>query len=887
MPYIYASKTFKFRVCHSPSATLYSRNRFKNDFGKSKLKHCMYYNYTMAKRLDENINKEFLHFGASLKVPQKTYVDGEPGLVEKVEASLVGLMTWEGMKARPAMRFEYTALKTTRAFFDIDMKLSSVSEEDFRAIKDELFTVLKKNSTIQNFVYTDGSYWSADTAKVSTHVIFQRDYIDKKSFSVKSSTGQQFISKMLNGVSNMDTFTSYFDDGVYGKKHIFRLPNAKMVDKPTVHVPLANTMPHQYFVSLIPSEDVYISNRDDVAEDEEPKKKKSKKGKKEEKEDLEALIDTPLEVERLLGLVDCLHPKKRAYSREDWFRLACVLHNLLPYDIGLEKFISLSQRSGYEDFKEEECEKTFSNLKSDHPKPLGERTLVRWAREDNSFKAKEVLKDDERFQYDITFTSTNHKNRLEELIGWINLPRKKIVRDVHSKKVYIREENRWEEFTGSMPLSGYFTRLEFTIGGFQRNELKRVENDMHWMERMVWSQALSILPMEDIELKFYTSTLGKLCFPNGVWDFKEKKFSLWEKNEGVYTRIVAPWPYEEADEKEEMIAREQMSFFSDSTRDNHLRRISQMLAGLIHKYLNLAITGRDSGKSGATKMLRLLFGDYISTFCGNSLLQAGKEFSSSDAQTKLAWFNPLRYCRIAVSNELDVQGKYLNSVLVKMLTGGDEIVARGLYERHTTGYKHSCSLLVFANHLPQTNESDVWNHVFSFEFPHNFYSETDKKEKMEKEMWDDKIMKVAKETFAEDVVKQHRKGLTSIILKAFSETRCETIQLNSDGDAQDEDDNPSLVDAIFNGSITKHFVETNDEKDCVHNTHYQDFLEKHEQFEKKTKKELISKLRLKGKESKTISITCNGKDSKVRGFRGLKYVDDCPYCKPGNENLPK
>jgi hypothetical protein len=825
-------------------------------------------------KLSKDANKSTLYFGKSLYVSHKDYAEQNQEKTVVLPRSLVGMASWETFRSSDMMKFEYIRFETTRAFADIDLKLPSATLEDFTKCRDQLFTALKKNASVSNFVYTDGSYHTAGGGKVSAHIIFQDDYIHKTSFKLKSEQGKKLIDKILRGVEDYEYYANGFDEGVYQNKHCFRLPHAKMKGKENTHIPMSNTTPSQYFVSFIPEDQVYTWNQEDDDADEEEKPKKKKKEYEE----------VPLASERILALVECLDPKKRANcAYSEWFKLACVLHNTLPREMGLQKFVEISMNSGYEQADEKECERLFTSLKGEHDKPLGERTLIRWAKEDNPFKASLVLKNEECYRYDLVFTPTTHKKNLIEFVGMLNSPIPVIVRDSMTKTVYIREDHRWVAYSKkTKSLGAYFNRLPISIAIPGKDELIPVIENLQWMEKNVWNYIETEIPELNMEEKFYTSTEHKICFSNGVYDIKTQSFTPWEQNTNVYSPIIISKPYVKTTLAQQLTARQIFeSLHGKHQTESCLRRLARMIAGDVDKTTGLGLGSRNGGKSQEMKILEGCFEEYIQSFKGDHLLVHERQMGCErDPELILSWVQVIRHCRIAYSNEVEPKGRFLASAIIKLLQGGDKINLRGYYQVCQSAINHRFSILMLMNKQPPATSADVFSNIFSFDYPFTYYPPGTKEEMGDK--WNDALCKEAVVGYADKVLRQQRDAIIDLILSSYTDKPVPIVALNQDGDIQGDDEKCDNIDQLFNTYICAHFKKA-DKNSYITNEQVAQFFEQHEQIASKTRKEALAKIQVIGGEYNKNIKQPNGKT--IRGYKGITFIEKCP-CLGEDENCP-
>ena len=188
---------------------------------------------------------------------------------------------------------------------------------------------------------------------------------------------------------------------------------------------------------------------------------------------------------------------------------------------------------------------------------------------------------------------------------------------------------------------------------------------------------------DDFKTKLFASTLGKICLNDGVYYFKEKSFKKYPV-EDVYSVVKINYnlpPRNEADIKK-LIDNMLLPIFKGDYEHliSSIQRISRAIAGHIEdKNFLFNIGLRHSGKGTLEKLIKVSFGDYISTTNGNNFIT--KNINSGDVAKSLSWLLPFRYKRLIIMNEIDADAKStMNGILLKMVaSGGDELEARANY----------------------------------------------------------------------------------------------------------------------------------------------------------------------------------------------------------------
>jgi hypothetical protein len=192
--------------------------------------------------------------------------------------------------------------------------------------------------------------------------------------------------------------------------------------------------------------------------------------------------------------------------------------------------------------------------------------------------------------------------------------------------------------------------------------------------------------------KFHSSTKNKLCFLDGVLDFKERKFTKWENVENIYTTIIINFNYEEYFNKpnKEFINTIKKTIFENLFNDK---------TDLVLKYFSRAITAniedknfmsfmgnRNCGKGILYLLFKTGFEDYVNSFNLENMLCDRQSKKSSDMAKENGWLMDFQYCRIGISQETEEtekditkQKKISNKVIKSIASGGDIIECRSLY----------------------------------------------------------------------------------------------------------------------------------------------------------------------------------------------------------------
>jgi len=224
--------------------------------------------------------------------------------------------------------------------------------------------------------------------------------------------------------------------------------------------------------------------------------------------------------------------------------------------------------------------------------------------------------------------------------------------------------------------------------------------------------------------KFHTTTKNRLCFLDGVLDFKTKKFITWDEIDFEYYSTV-------------QINRAFGDYFKNpdhSVMKTIDENIIKMLFGKNVKgmqFLARAIAGncedknwasylgkRDCGKGVLYDLLESSFGDYVKTFeLKNIMCQRNSKIDNSEISRKLYWLIDYQFSRLAISQEVpSAEDKMkLNSEMIKKLAGGgDNHVARRNYDRVDTTFKIDTTWFSLGNDEIEVDCEDVNEHRLQF-----------------------------------------------------------------------------------------------------------------------------------------------------------------------------
>jgi len=218
------------------------------------------------------------------------------------------------------------------------------------------------------------------------------------------------------------------------------------------------------------------------------------------------------------------------------------------------------------------------------------------------------------------------------------------------------------------------------------------------------------------EDKFHTTTKYRLCFLNGVLDFRTR-FYPWEEVDFEYYSVVQiPYNYKPSDIAD-VIRRDIMEPLFTDKLDTALHYLSRAFAGCVEdKNFATYLGSRNCGKS-LQNVLYAGLGNYYREFPVKNL--CAKNETSRD----LYWLLEMEYTRLAVSQEVPEGGiKIQAELLKKICSGGDTQTARRNFDRQDTQFQVDCSIFAMGNY-PIEILGDLKEHHIEFSGATQFKSQ--------------------------------------------------------------------------------------------------------------------------------------------------------------------
>ena len=210
-------------------------------------------------------------------------------------------------------------------------------------------------------------------------------------------------------------------------------------------------------------------------------------------------------------------------------------------------------------------------------------------------------------------------------------------------------------------------------------------------------------------------------FTNGVYDFKEKVFRDGRPDDYIsFSTNIKYVPYD-PESNEAQIINDFLAkvFVNDELRTYYTDMAAMTLDGSIRREQFLVATGSGAnGKSKANELQQKCMGDYYCIIPIALLTQ--KRAASNSAQSELERTKGRRFAVLQEPSE----GETINIGLMKELTGGDRIQARGLF-KEPVEFKPQFKMMLVCNDLPEvpSNDGGTWRRIRVLQYKSKFVDE--------------------------------------------------------------------------------------------------------------------------------------------------------------------
>lgn len=363
----------------------------------------------------------------------------------------------------------------------------------------------------------------------------------------------------------------------------------------------------------------------------------------------------------------------------------------------------------------------------------------------------------------------------------------------------------------------------------------------------VYEMLFSLTNDRDFLRRMSQTSLGKLLFMDGIYDFETGTFSR-EFTPSIFFphRIELPFPNKNKDDMTTVnkILFEN-PFIDDLSKGEALKAsLSRAIAGHIEDKLFFICVGSPNASKGVlTDAFLSAFANYIGIFNGGVLCYQGKNKTEDELRNKELM--NVRFSRCIFSNEISMEQR-LDANRIKMnSSGGDCIKARGLYSSSIDFVPHYTAFLL-SNDIPQISPIDdaTKERLRIFEFNQIFKIHPKEGEQQA----DPNIKKTLRQAW-------FRKALICLIIEAYKSEKIDLPEcvLNN---TQEWTDNSNGYEQV----LPEYFEITTDEEDIVTNKTISAFI-------KQVLNDSVSLMKVR----KTLQ-KMGAKDYRKKVMRGLSHI---------------
>ena len=543
-----------------------------------------------------------------------------------------------------------------------------------------------------------------------------------------------------------------------------------------------------------------------IPKNQKAKKRKKPVNKKRKSPTNKNFLDSEEDLKFVKQLVEILKDS-RVDSYDGWIRLGWCLHNI-DYRL-LESWIKISKKS-YK-FVDGECESEWPVMDNDG---LGLGTLYLWAKEDNLEKYKELS--EQNLRKCMLDSLSLAPNDIGKVV--YHLYKQEFVCSNAKKNTWYQFKNhRWNEIDDAIELRKKLS--DEVVNKYEKLNsyiAKRIETTTDSSEKDVWiaKQKMILKIMSSLKTTSFKKNVIHECnelfhdskfeekldthltllgFENGVYDLEAFEFRNGLPED--YIKYSTNINYEDFEDDEEDYV-DVLNFLSqvlpkDKVREYVLTLLGSFLTGKTTNEKFHIWTGcGGNGKSKLIELFEYAFGDYCCKLPVTLLTQPrGRAEGATPALVRT------KGKRFACLQEPD-KNEEIQVGLMKELTGGDKIIARGLH-KDPVEFKPQFKLVLTCNDLPSVSANDrgTWRRISVVDFPSKFVDDPDPSDKFEFKIDEnlDEKLKIWPEAFMYILIEYYIKFKKNGI-KEPAEVKRHTEEYKSESDIYLQFFNDKLVE---------------------------------------------------------------------------------------------
>jgi P4 family phage/plasmid primase-like protien len=421
--------------------------------------------------------------------------------------------------------------------------------------------------------------------------------------------------------------------------------------------------------------------------------------------------------------------KKRASNYNSWILVCFALHNISPYLFDV--FDEFSKKTSKNNYNKEECKKKWNECEANR---YTLSALYKWAREDA--KPEEYKKTiDNLIKPVIKKALSGTHDDIANMVYIIYRDRYKCVsfkndvwfefqghRWVKIQSAYTLMENiagnTSDEF---FKLHSELARASYTDHGISRDENWNKIKEMGKIHKNLKNNGFIKSVKDCCARKFFdgkfeeklNSDKNLLGFDNGIFDLECGKFRPGSPDDNMTFSVG--YDYKEYKGNESIFDEIESYFRSIQPNKENREYMKTFIAACCHgsvdQRFHIWTGGGSNGKSATQELLKAIFGDYFGVLSVSVFTT-----KRSDPNSATPALSDKKGKRILFSQEPEKTDK-IQSGIIKELTGGDTIVARGLFQDSFT-YEPHFKLIMSCNDLPDVEARDggTWRRIRTLPF---------------------------------------------------------------------------------------------------------------------------------------------------------------------------
>jgi len=214
--------------------------------------------------------------------------------------------------------------------------------------------------------------------------------------------------------------------------------------------------------------------------------------------------------------------------------------------------------------------------------------------------------------------------------------------------------------------------------------------------------------------KMWENSLGKICFNNGVYDFKIGDFVPYGTH-NTLIKVDRDFLPHDPIIRQEIYDKVINPIFGDdpTKRDAFLYNMAVAMAGDITHKKWLHVQGERGSGKGVTCDFMAAFGDYVREINTSCFYKKSLTGDKDEAKAK-SFLIPLQHARLVYANEMD-EGVILNGTSIKAFcSGGDRHQVRANYKDEIT-IRLQAMLMILSNDFPKIEPVDAVEKLISYD----------------------------------------------------------------------------------------------------------------------------------------------------------------------------